>query len=79
MTFHETSSATALASRLAAALWARYPTFTPETIRALMVHAARWTPAMRARCTDANGNLDTVRLLRTFGYLQSWPQRRAEY
>jgi hypothetical protein len=35
-----------------------------------MVHAARWTPAMLRRCTKTDGSLDTVRLLRTFGYGQ---------
>lgn len=67
-TFSETSAATAIASNLAAALWARYPDFTPETVRALMVHAARWTPAMLRRYTAANGRVDTRGLLRTFGY-----------
>lgn len=66
--FHDTSAATALASRLAASLWALYPDFTPETVRALMVHAARWTPAMLRRCTDVNGALNTTQLLRTFGH-----------
>jgi hypothetical protein len=68
MTFQETSAATALASRLAAALWAQYPDFTPETVRALMVHAARWTQPMLRRCTRPDGSLDVTRLLRTFGY-----------
>jgi hypothetical protein len=67
-TFHDTSAATALAARMAAQLLARYPNFTPETARGLMLHSARWTPAMRARATNAAGDLDTGRLLRTFGY-----------
>lgn len=62
-TMHDTSAAAALASRLAASLLAEYPDFTPETVRALLVHSARWTPAMLAR---ANNN--QVNLLRTFGY-----------
>jgi hypothetical protein len=62
-TMHDTSAAAALASRLSASLLARYPAFTPETVRGLMVHSARWTPAMFAR---ANGS--QVNLLRTFGY-----------
>src|ERR1019366_1186426 len=44
------------------------PAFTPETLRGLMVHSARWTLAMRARATDGQGKLDVIRLLRTFGY-----------
>ena len=66
---HDTSAASALAARLAASLWSHYPDFTPETVRALMVHAARWTPAMRRRCT-VNDALDVTLLLRTFGYGQ---------
>lgn len=62
-TIHDTSAATALASRLAASLLARYPNFTPETVRGLIVHSARWTPAMLGR---ANGS--QVNLLRIFGY-----------
>jgi hypothetical protein len=67
-TFQDTSAACALAANLAAKLLARYPAFTPETLRGFMVHSARWTPAMIARATDAQGRLDTGRLLRTFGY-----------
>jgi len=66
--FHDTSAATALAARMATQLLARYPNFTPETLRGLMVHSARWSPAMLERATDGNGNIDSVRLLRTFGY-----------
>ena len=68
MTFRQTSAATALAARLAASLWAQYPTFTPETIRALLVHSARWTPAMLARYTNGEGVLHTINLLRTYGH-----------
>ena len=60
---YDTSAATALAARLAAALMAQYPQFTPETIRALLVHSARWTPAMLNRGGNNHENL-----LRTFGY-----------
>ncbi len=67
-TFQDTSAATALAANLAATLLARYPAFTPETLRGFMVHSARWTRAMITRATDAQGRLDTARLLRTFGY-----------
>lgn len=44
----ETSAATAAASRIAALAAARYPTMRAETIRALMVNSARWTPTMIA-------------------------------
>src|SRR3546814_8915808 len=67
-TFGDTSAAAAIAARMAAALWAKYPAFTPETVRALMVHAADWTPAMLARCTGADGAVNYEALLRSSGY-----------
>ena len=45
-TANATSAATALASRMAARLMAAYPELWPESIRALIVHSARWTPVM---------------------------------
>ena len=41
-----TSSATAIAGRLAAMVWAREPALRAETVRALLVHSARWTNTM---------------------------------
>ncbi len=41
-----TSAATAQAARLAALAHAAYPDLFPEAVRALLVHEARWTPAM---------------------------------
>lgn len=46
-TTNATSAACALAAKMAAQLMAEYPTLWPETIRALIVHSAEWTPAMR--------------------------------
>ena len=66
--FQDTSAATALASNLACRLLARYPAFSPETVRGFLVHSSRWTPAMMARATDGQGRPDAYRLLRTFGY-----------
>jgi hypothetical protein len=43
ISFGDTSAATALASRLAALVWAKYPSLQPETVRALIVHSAQWT------------------------------------
>ncbi len=42
----DTSAATALAARYAAILWAHYPKLWPETVRALLIHSARWTDRM---------------------------------
>ncbi len=50
----QTSAATAQATHLAASIAAEYPNLWPETIRALMVHSARWTPAMQARFDAAH-------------------------
>ncbi len=47
-TTNATSAATALATRMAAQVAAEYPELWPETIRALMVHAAQWTEAMKS-------------------------------
>ena len=47
-TTNATSAATALCSRMAAQLMAQYPKLWPETVRALIVHSAEWTPQMRA-------------------------------
>ncbi len=44
-----TSPATMLAARMAAQLLTARPDLWPETIRALLVHSARWTDAMKAQ------------------------------
>jgi hypothetical protein len=64
--FGDTSAATALASRFAAMVWAKYPDLTPETVRALMVHSADWTPEMLASSTE-NGQIDLRKLVRCYG------------
>jgi hypothetical protein len=65
--FGDTSAATALASRMAAQIQGAYPAYWPETIRALMVHSAEWTPVMRARLNPEN-KTGRARLLRMYGY-----------
>lgn len=54
-TFNATSAASALCARMAAQIAAAYPSLRPETIRALIVHSAEWTPAMRTRYLPAAG------------------------
>ncbi|WP_226886333.1 S8 family peptidase [Nisaea nitritireducens] len=66
--FRATSAATAEASRLAARLMADHPDLWPETHRALIVHSAEWTDAMRARLDQAHGVRERYDLLRIFGY-----------
>ena len=65
----ETSAASAGASRIGAMIWAQYPDFWPETIRALMVHAAEWTPRMREEMNATRSRRrDMEHLLRCFGF-----------
>ncbi len=68
-TTNATSAATAQASQLAGVIAAEYPSFWPETIRALLVHSAEWTPAMRARITAAGvGRREREALVRRYGF-----------
>ncbi|WP_437568707.1 S8 family peptidase [Sorangium sp. So ce542] len=64
----DTSAATAGAARVAATIWARYPSFWPETIRALLVHAAEWTHPMRAEIDATRSSAELAHLLRCFGF-----------
>jgi len=68
VSFGDTSAAAALAAQMAARVWTKYPSFAPETIRALMVHSANWTPAMVARYTSAQGAINYEAMLRSYGY-----------
>ncbi len=42
----DTSAATALAARYAAIIWSRYPELSPESVRGMLIHSARWTAPM---------------------------------
>ena len=68
VTFGETSAATALAARMAAILQGHYPDLWPETLRALLVHSAQWTSAMRAAAGDLRVKGKVRQLLRTCGF-----------
>ncbi|MGW1743944.1 S8 family peptidase [Nocardia sp. NPDC001965] len=46
-TTRDTSAASAQVAAIAASIMAEYPGLRPETVRALIVHSARWTPAMQ--------------------------------
>jgi hypothetical protein len=65
-----TSASTALAAGMAARIQAAYITFWPETVRALMVHSARWTlPMLDAYTPNGVRNQANIRqLLRHCGY-----------
>ncbi|QCE32762.1 S8 family peptidase [Acetobacteraceae bacterium] len=63
----DTSAATALASKLAAELMAEYPDLSPQAIRCLIVHSARWTSQMEQHYAGKNKG-DFLPLLRRYGY-----------
>src|SRR5439155_274889 len=46
---------------------AEYPNLWPETVRALLVHSAEWTPAMSSRFDAAQGRQPRVALFRRYG------------
>ncbi len=69
-TINATSAATAQASWFAAKIAYLYPEAWAETIRALVVHSASWTPEMFAQM-NVNSNSrggDYKKLLKVFGY-----------
>ncbi|MEO5626401.1 MAG: S8 family peptidase [Dokdonella sp.] len=70
-TSNATSAASALCARMAAQIMAVYPHLRPETIRALLVHSAEWTDAMRATYLPPTGQpskSDYVHLIRHCGW-----------
>ena len=70
-TTNATSAASALGARMAAQIMAAYPLLRPETVRALVVHSADWTPAMRQMFLPAHGQpskQDYVNLIRHCGW-----------
>lgn len=67
-TFGETSAASALVARIASTLWSRYPDFWPETVRALVVHSARWTQEMQERHGPLTSKGAYERLIRRCGF-----------
>ncbi|CAN5161488.1 S8 family peptidase [soil metagenome] len=70
-TTNATSAASALAARMGAQLMAEYPVLWPETIRALIVHSAEWSDAMRQTFLPANGQptkTEVANLVRHCGF-----------
>lgn len=64
----DTSAATAAAARFGAIVRAEYPKLWPETVRALMIDSAEWTPKMQAEINGASSSEGVAHLLRCFGY-----------
>jgi hypothetical protein len=63
-----TSAATAQVAAIAASIRAGYPDLRPETVRALIVHSAQWTPAMRAHFQARGASkADLANRLRRYG------------
>jgi len=54
---------------MAAQIMAEYPEIWPETVRALLIHSARWTDKMRTQfCNQDSKTTGRRNLLRTCGY-----------
>ena len=66
--FSATSAACAQAAQMAAQIQVHYPNAWPETVRALVVHAARWTPAMKRQFLPDESKRSYAKLLRICGY-----------
>lgn len=64
----DTSAATAAAARLGAIVRNGYPERWPETIRALIVDSADWTPSMQAEFANAHDGRGIEHLVRCFGF-----------
>jgi hypothetical protein len=67
-TTYATSAAVAQAARLGAIARAEYPNLWPETVRGLLVHAAEWTPPMRAAIDAAPTKTERKRIIRRYGF-----------
>jgi hypothetical protein len=64
-----TSAACSQVARHAAIIAVQYPNLWPETIRALLIHSAEWTPAMLDHVPEGGSRGEKERLLlRRFGF-----------
>lgn len=66
--YNMTSAATARAAWFAARIQSAYPDIWPETVRALVVHSAEWTDALKAQFLRDPSKTSYARLLRICGY-----------
>lgn len=65
----DTSAAAAAAAGMAGAILTVRPRLWPETVRALIVHSAEWTAAMRERIDACHGAKTQIQaLVRRYGY-----------
>lgn len=63
-----TSAATAQVARMATIISAEYPSYWPETVRALVVHSARWTEPMQRHFDPLTSKKQRARLVRRYGF-----------
>ena len=66
--FRDTSAATAMAGNLAGRILAAMPDRWPETIRAIIVHSAEWTPVMRQQFQAATSEQQKRVVLGKYGH-----------
>lgn len=66
--FNMTSAATAQAVWLTGKIQRMYPQAWPETVRALIVHSAEWTDALKAQFLPNQSKTSYSKLLRICGY-----------
>ena len=64
----DTSAATAMAANFAGRMLAARTQLWPETVRALIVHSAEWTPTMLAHFNEGLTGQDRLAFLRRYGY-----------
>jgi hypothetical protein len=70
--FGDTSAATALGGNLAGKIMAAMPQRWPETVRALLIHSAEWTPAMKQRFDAAHDQAKSRSLWSRFEEIVMW-------
>ncbi|MCD4784886.1 MAG: S8 family peptidase [Candidatus Eremiobacteraeota bacterium] len=66
--FNMTSAAAAQGAHFAAQIQIRYPDYWPETIRALVVHSAEWTDALKSQFAKGDSKTQLRDVLRACGY-----------
>lgn len=64
----DTSGAAALAAKAVADIWGAYPELWPESIRALLIGSARWTPQMLSHLPTNPSKSDYENLFCRYGY-----------
>lgn len=66
--FSMTSASTAKAANFAAVIQSSYPEYWAETVRALIIHSAEWTPELKAQFAKNDNKGELLNVLRSCGY-----------